>query len=95
MLDWKPSRAIWTFGSTSVNTTPSTGHDVMTSTVRAIIRKGRIDTLEPINFPDGAQVVVTVRSDEDGDFWLGAAEKALLEVWDNEEDDVYAALLKE
>ena len=67
----------------------------MTSTVLAIIREGRIDTLEPINFPDGVQVLVTVRSADDGEFWLGASQKALREVWDNTEDDVYAALLEE
>jgi hypothetical protein len=67
----------------------------MTCTVRAVIREGRIDTLEPIDLPDGAQVLVTVQSDEDGEFWLGASQKALHEVWDNSEDDVYAALLEE
>ncbi len=36
----------------------------MTSIVRAIIREGRIDTLEPVDFPEGAQVLVTIRSDE-------------------------------
>jgi len=67
----------------------------MTSTVRAIIREGRIDPLEPIDFPDGVQVLVTVRSTEGGEFWLDASQKALREVWDNTEDDVYAALLEE
>ncbi len=66
----------------------------MTSTVRAIIREGRIDTLEPLRFPDGAEVLVTVRSDEEGEFWLDASQTALHEVWDNAEDDVYAALLE-
>ena len=67
----------------------------MTSTVLAIIREGRIDTLEPINFPDGVQVLVTVRLTDNGEFWVGASQKSLREVWDNTEDDVYAALLEE
>ncbi len=66
----------------------------MTSTVPAVIREGRIDTLEPIDLPVGVQVMVTIRSAEDGEFWQGASQGALLEVWDGTEDDVYAALLK-
>ncbi len=66
----------------------------MASTVLAIIREERIDTLEPINFPDGVRVLVTVRSAEDGEFWLGASQKSLREVWNNTEDDVSAALLE-
>ncbi len=67
----------------------------MTSTVRAIIREGRIETLEPVSFPDGAQVLVTLRSDEEGELWLQASQQALHKIWDNAEDDVYAALLEE
>lgn len=67
----------------------------MTSTVRAIIRGGCIETLEPVNFPDGAQVLVTLRSDDDGEFWSQASQQALHQIWDNAEDDVYAAFLEE
>ncbi len=31
---------------------------------------------------------------EDGDFWLAASEDSLHEIWNNEEDDVYAELLE-
>lgn len=66
----------------------------MTNTVLAVIREGRIDTLEPIDLPDGVQVLVTVRSADEGEFWQDASQKALRKVWDNTEDDVYAALLR-
>jgi len=31
--------------------------------------------------------------DDSGDFWLAASESSLDEIWNNEEDDVYAELL--
>jgi len=31
---------------------------------------------------------------EEGDFWLEASEDSLNEIWNNEEDDVYAELLE-
>lgn len=66
----------------------------MTSTVRATIREGRIETHEPVNYPDGTRVVVTLRSDQEDASWLQTSESALRKVWDNSEDDAYAALLE-
>ncbi len=34
------------------------------------------------------------RRGEDADFWLAASEDSLKEIWDNEEDDIYAELLE-
>lgn len=34
------------------------------------------------------------RGENNDDFWLAASENSLNEIWDNEEDDVYAELLK-
>lgn len=34
------------------------------------------------------------RRGEDRNFWLEASESSLNEIWDNEEDDVYAELLE-
>jgi hypothetical protein len=65
----------------------------MLNTVRAIVRDGRIELLEPVALPDGAQVLVTVLIDEDQAFWQGASQAALDRVWDTAEDDVYAELL--
>ncbi len=62
--------------------------------VRGIVRQGKIELLEPVDLPEGADVLVTVLSDEDTRFWQAASQTALDAVWNNEEDDVYAELLK-
>ena len=67
----------------------------MIRTVRAIVRNGGVDLLEPLALPDGAKLLVTVLDDEEKEFWLQASREALDKVWDNTEDDVYAELLKE
>jgi hypothetical protein len=66
----------------------------MMTTIRAIVREGKIELLEEVDIPDGTEVLVTPLVDEP-DFWLGASESALGAVWDNTEDDVYAELLEE
>jgi predicted DNA-binding antitoxin AbrB/MazE fold protein len=66
----------------------------MSHTIRAVVRGGRIEPLEKVEIPDGTEVLVTPLSDEK-EFWLAAGEDSLAAVWDNPEDDVYAALLKE
>lgn len=65
----------------------------MLSTVRAIVRDSKIELLEPIILPDGLQVLVTILSEDEQTFWQDASESALLQVWDNDEDDIYAELL--
>ncbi len=67
----------------------------MTTTLRATIREGRIETLEPVKFPDGARVVVTLQPDEGDAFWSQTNESSLRKIWGNSEDDAYAALLQE
>lgn len=67
----------------------------MQVTVRAVIQGGRIEALEPIALPEGAQVIVLAIGDADRAFWHGASKEALDKIWDNPEDDVYAQLLEE
>ena len=62
--------------------------------VRGIVREGKIELLGTVDLPEGADVLVTVLSDEDTRFWQAASQTALDVVWNNEEDDVYAELLK-
>jgi len=64
----------------------------MLNTVRAVVRNGKIELLENIEVPEGAEVLVTVLSNGD-DFWLLASESSLSAIWDNSEDDIYAELL--
>jgi len=65
----------------------------MLNTIKAIMRAGKIELLEPVDIPEGTEVLVTVLSDE-AEFWLRASESSLASVWDNEEDDIYEQLLK-
>lgn len=66
----------------------------MLNTVRAIIRKGRIELLEDIQVPEGAELLVTILPQEETDFWIKASQSSLAKIWDNPEDDVYAKLLE-
>ena len=65
----------------------------MLHTVRAVVRDGKIELLEPVILPDGAQVLVTILSQDEQTFWQDASESALHQIWDNDQDDVYAQLL--
>ena len=64
----------------------------MVTTVKAIVREGKIELLEQADIPEGTEVLVTILSD-DKEFWLQASESSLASVWANHEDDVYEQLL--
>ena len=65
----------------------------MLSTVRAVVREGKIELLDRIDLPEGSKLLVTVLPDEEASFWLDASRASLDRIWDNPEDDVYARLL--
>ena len=64
----------------------------MPKTVRAIVREGKIEFLEPVELPEGANVLVTLLPDEEAEFWLRASQVSLDAIWDYPEDDVYGKL---
>jgi len=67
----------------------------MLQTVWAVIHNGKIEPLEELAFPEGAKVLVTLLAEEDDvSFWLSASETSLNEVWENDEDNIYAELLQ-
>jgi len=67
----------------------------MLQTVWAVIRDGKIEPLGKLSLPEGAKVIVTVLpEEEDTQFWLSASETSLADVWENDEDNVYAELLQ-
>jgi len=78
----------------SVNT-PTFDHEgaAMVTTLWAVIRDGKVELLERQALPEGARVLVTLLPDDDMGFWQQASHAALDRVWDNDEDDRYAALL--
>ena len=65
----------------------------MPNTIRAMVKEGQIHLLEKAELTEGTEVLVTPLTD-DSAFWLGMSQSALDKVWDNEEDDIYAELLK-
>jgi predicted DNA-binding antitoxin AbrB/MazE fold protein len=67
----------------------------MSKTLRAVVRAGRIELLEPIDLPEGTKLLVTLLPDEEAEFWLSASQVSLDTLWDNPEDDVYGQLLQE
>ena len=67
----------------------------MSKSLRAVIQQGRIEPLENIDLPEGAKVLVTLLTDDEAEFWLGASKSSLDAIWANPEDDLYGQLLKE
>ena len=65
----------------------------MLSTVRAVVREGKIELLERAELPEGSKLLVTLLPDEEAGFWTEASRASLDRIWDNSEDDVYARLL--
>jgi hypothetical protein len=66
----------------------------MPQNVWGVIHQGKIETAEPIVFPEGAKVLVTLVTDEEAAFWNAASGQSLKTVWDNPEDDIYPRLLE-
>ena len=65
----------------------------MLHTIHAIVRNGKIELLEPVTLPDGAQVLVTILAEDESAFWQAASASSLQQIWENTEDDIYAQLL--
>lgn len=65
----------------------------MLSTLRAIVRNGKIELLEPTPLLDGSHLLVTILEEPDESFWTRASSATLTVIWDHREDDVYAELL--
>jgi hypothetical protein len=66
----------------------------MLNTVWATVRNGKIEPLEPLELEEGMRLLVTLLEDAESNFWLQASQSSLNEIWDNEEDDIYAELLE-
>lgn len=66
----------------------------MLETVWAVVHNGKIETTEVVDVPEGTRALVTLLVEDENDFWQAASSESLDEIWDNEEDDVYAELLE-
>jgi hypothetical protein len=67
---------------------------IMLETVWAVVQNGKVETTEAVNAPNGTRALVTLLVEDEVDFWQAASSQSLDEIWDNEEDDVYAELLE-
>ena len=66
----------------------------MLDTVWAVVHNGRIETIGEVDAPEGTRALVTLLVEDETGFWQAASSESLNEIWDNEEDDVYAELLE-
>jgi hypothetical protein len=66
----------------------------MPKSVWATFHQGKIELLEDLEISEGSRVLVTLLPDKETDFWVQTSQPALDNVWNNEEDDIYAQLLK-
>ena len=66
----------------------------MLNTIWGVIHQGKVELLEQTMLPEGTKLLVTILSDNEEEFWLRASRSSLDLIWNNEEDDVYAELLK-
>jgi hypothetical protein len=66
----------------------------MLETVWAVVHEGKIETLNEVDAPEGTRALVTLFVEDEADFWQAASSKSLDEIWNNDEDDVYAELLE-
>jgi predicted DNA-binding antitoxin AbrB/MazE fold protein len=69
----------------------------MTTAVEAIYEAGLLRPLQPLALPEHARVRVSVETlpadDAERQAWLAQSERRLHDVWDNDADDVFNALL--
>lgn len=66
----------------------------MLTTVRAIVREGKIQLLESVNLPEGSELLVTIISEDESIFWANASLSSLQQIWDHPDEDVYGELLE-
>jgi predicted DNA-binding antitoxin AbrB/MazE fold protein len=71
----------------------------MSSQLLAVIRNGKIEPLEPINFPEGTQLVVTISSSSevvgDSEDWYALSLQGLSRAYGNDEPDYDLSQIKE
>ncbi len=65
----------------------------MTTTIEALYDDGKLILRRPLPLPRKTRVLVTVETDPERGAWLRVSEEALLQTWDNSDDDVFNELL--
>jgi predicted DNA-binding antitoxin AbrB/MazE fold protein len=73
----------------------------MPTQLLAIVKNGKIEPLEPINFPEGTQLVVTVSSspetlkDTESEDWYALSLQGLSRAYGDDEPDYELSQIKE
>jgi len=67
----------------------------MVTTIWAMVRNGKIEPLENTDLSEGSIVLVTLIPEDEAQFLSNVDHLPLQTIWDNAEDNVYAALLTE
>ena len=67
----------------------------MLPTVRAVYRNGKIELLEDVDLPEGADILVTLLSKGEDEFWQRVSQGPADAIWGNAQDDVYGKLLED
>ena len=66
----------------------------MNLAIKAIYEEGRLRPLEPLELAEHTVVEISLATgDAERCEWLAQGERSLMSTWDNEQDDVYNALL--
>ncbi len=66
----------------------------MINTIEAVIKDGKILPLETFEVPEGTKALVTLLTEDEKTFWMSANQETLDDIWDNNEDNIYAELLE-
>ncbi len=68
----------------------------MNIAIKAVYEEGKLRPLEPLELAEHTVVRISLETGPDDDErreWLAQGERSLMDIWDNEADDVYNALL--
>ncbi len=73
----------------------------MSTQLLAIVKNGKIEPLEPINFPEGTQLIVMMNSssdianDTESEYWYALSLQGLSRAYGNDEPDYELSQIKE
>ena len=67
----------------------------MLPAIYGVVHNGKIEVPEGVKLPEGRDVLITLLTSAQNDFWRSASERSLAATWDNAEDAVYSQLLEE
>ena len=61
----------------------------------AVVKNGKIESLDPIDLPEGTQLLITVDSDREGEVWSGLSLQGLNRAYAEGEPEYGVSQLRE